>query len=205
MQLKAQESYTMLNFMAEMQEQFILFISGGGSNARQIIDYFKDNERVKVVGVLSSKANLAMEAFCATQQLPFYDLSNKDFSAYLKICRELNANWVILAGFLKKIPVEFISAYPNRIINIHPSLLPSYGGAGMYGQHVHRAVSEAKEAFSGISIHLVNEEFDKGKLLFQHAVALAPNSTANEVEQQVRALELAFFAKDLDTYVSALK
>jgi phosphoribosylglycinamide formyltransferase-1 len=191
----------MLNFVAEMQEQLILFISGAGSNARQIINYFNDNERVNVVGVLSSKPNSEMESFCNVQCIPFYNLLGKDFSAYLQLCQELGANWVVLAGFLKKIPMEFIAAFPDKIINIHPSLLPNYGGAGMYGQNVHRAVSAANEAFSGISIHLVNEEFDKGKLLFQHAVLLPKNASAQQVEQEVRSLEQAFFAKDLETYV----
>ncbi|MEN9969059.1 MAG: hypothetical protein RIR94_1253 [Bacteroidota bacterium] len=192
----------MLNFVAEMQEQLILFISGGGSNARQIIDYFNDNERVNVVGVLSSKPNSEMEAFCEGHRLPFFNLQGKDFSNYLEICHQLEANWVVLAGFLKKIPAELIAAFPNKIINIHPSLLPNYGGAGMYGQHVHQAVSAANEAFSGISIHLVNEEFDKGKLLFQHAVALPQNATAHEVEAEVRTLEKQFFAKDLERFLS---
>ena len=194
----------MLNFVAEMQAQLILFISGGGSNARQIIRYFKGNERVKVVGVLSSKANLEMETFCAERQLPFYNLQGKDFTSYLEISQELHASWVILAGFLKKVPTELISAFPERIINIHPALLPNYGGPGMYGQHVHVAVSAAKEAFSGISIHLVNEEFDKGKLLFQHAVALTPNATSAEIEQRVRALEIQHFASDLETHISGV-
>ena len=192
----------MLNFVAEMQEQLILFISGAGSNARQIINYFNDNERVNIVGVLSSKPNPEMETFCESHRLPFYNLHGKDFSDYLQLCQQLGANWVVLAGFLKKIPQEFIAAFPDKIINIHPSLLPNYGGAGMYGQNVHRAVSAATEAFSGISIHLVNEEFDKGKLLFQHAVLLPKNASAQQVEQEVRSLEQAFFAKDLETYVS---
>lgn len=194
----------MLNFVAEMQAQLILFISGGGSNARQIILYFKGNERVKVVGVLSSKANLEMEHFCSQRQLPFHNLQGKDFTTYLQISQELNANWVVLAGFLKKVPAELISAFPERMINIHPALLPNYGGAGMYGQHVHLAVSAAKEAFSGISIHLVNEEFDKGKLLFQHAVAIMPNDNAAEIEQKVRALEIQHFAPDLDAYITGV-
>ena len=187
-----------------MQEQLILFISGRGSNARQLIHYFNDNERVSVVGVLSSKANSEMEAFCEGQRIPFFNLLGKDFSKYLQICQELGASRVILAGFLKKIPTEFIAAFPDKIINIHPSLLPNYGGAGMYGHHVHRAVYAAKEAFSGISIHLVNEEYDKGKLLFQHAVALLENANASEVEEAVRSLEKRYFAKDLDTYLSGL-
>lgn len=192
----------MLNFIAEMREQLVLFISGGGSNARQIINYFNDNECINVAGLLSSKPNSEMETFCSNRGIPFYNLVGKDFSDYLQICSDLGANWIVLAGFLKKIPTEFIAAFPDRIINIHPSLLPNYGGAGMYGQNVHRAVSAANEAFSGISIHLVNEEFDKGKLLFQHAVRLPKNANAQQLEQEVRSLEQVFFAKDLETYVS---
>jgi phosphoribosylglycinamide formyltransferase-1 len=185
-----------------MQTQIILFISGAGSNARQIIRYFKENERIKVCGVLSSKVNAEMQSFCAQHNVQFKDLSEQNFSAYLQACKELNANWVVLAGFLKKIPSELITAFPNQIINIHPALLPNYGGQGMYGKHVHAAVSAAKEAFSGISIHLVNEEFDKGKLLFQHGIALPVNATALQVEEKVRALELQYFAQDLETYIS---
>lgn len=187
-----------------MEARLILFISGHGSNARHIIHYFKVNERVKVVGVLSSQPNQEMELFSEAQLVPFYNLQGKDFTAYLNICQQLSANWVILAGFVKKIPSELLCAYPNQIINIHPSLLPKYGGAGMYGRHVHTAVSAAAEAFSGISIHLVNEEFDKGKLLFQHAIALKPKATATEIEHSVRTLELAHFAQDLDAYITVL-
>ena len=90
------------------------------------------------------------------------------------------------------------------MINIHPALLPNYGGPGMYGQRVHLAVSAAKEAFSGVSIHLVNEEFDKGKLLFQHAVAIIQNDNAAEIEQKVRTLEIQHFAPDLDAYITVV-
>lgn len=192
----------MLNFDPKMQAHLILFISGGGSNARQIISYFEGNERIKVVGLLSSKPNEVMQGFCADHSVPYYDMTGNDFSSYLKITKDLSANWIVLAGFLKKVPVELISAFPNRIINIHPSLLPKYGGAGMFGKHVHKAVSDAKEAFSGISIHLVNEEFDKGLLLFQHAVALSKGANVEETETKVRALEQAHFAPDLELYLS---
>ena len=188
-----------------MKDPITLFISGGDSNARQIIHYFRENERVKVAGVLSNKPNSEMERFCAQHHIPFFEVLGGNFSEYLAICQRLDTKWVILAGFLKKIPKELILAFPNRIINIHPSLLPNYGGAGMYGKHVHKAVSEAKELFSGMSIHLVNEEFDKGKILFQHAIKLPFNATPQEVEQKVRSLEMIHFAKDLDVYISSFK
>jgi phosphoribosylglycinamide formyltransferase-1 len=193
----------MLNFVAQMQTQIIIFISGAGSNAREIIRYFNGNEAIKVCGVISSKENEAMTSFCEEQQVPFVNLVGQDFSAYLNFCLKQNAQWVILAGFLKKIPSELLNAYPDRIINIHPSLLPNYGGAGMYGKKVHEAVAAAQESFSGISIHLVNEEFDKGKMLFQHAVKLPENANSEQVESSVRALELTHFAQDLEIYLSS--
>jgi phosphoribosylglycinamide formyltransferase-1 len=193
----------MLNFVAQMQTQIIIFISGAGSNAREIIRYFNGNEAINVCGVISSKENEAMASFCEEQQVPFVNLVGQDFSAYLNFCLKQNAQWVILAGFLKKIPSELLNAYPDRIINIHPSLLPNYGGAGMYGKKVHEAVAAAQESFSGISIHLVNEEFDKGKLLFQHAVKLPENANPEQVESSVRDLELTHFAQDLEIYLSS--
>ena len=187
-----------------MITQIILYISGDGSNARQIISYFKENQHIKVVGVLSSKANPKMVDFCSSHQLAFFDMSHRKFDEYLRISIELNAKWVVLAGFLKKIPAEIVAHFNERIINIHPSLLPKFGGPGMYGRRVHEAVSSSSELFSGISIHLVNNDYDKGRLLFQHAVPLAPGEKANQVEQKVRELEHLHFAKDLASYILPL-
>ncbi len=192
----------MLNFVDAMQQNLILFISGAGSNARQIIAYFKENEQVNVVGVLSSKANPEMAEFCVLHGLYFEHIQGNDFNNYLQICKDLRAHWVILAGFLKKIPSDLLAVYPKHIINIHPALLPNYGGAGMYGRFVHEAVHAAKEPFSGITIHLVNEEFDKGQILYQHAVALSKEETPESIEFKVRQLELQHFAPDIECYVS---
>ena len=192
----------MLNFVDEMQTKIIIFISGAGSNAREIIRYFDGNEAITVCGVVSSKENSEMAQFCEIHRVPFLHISGQDFSAYLDFCRNTKAQWIILAGFLKKIPTDLIEAFPEKIINIHPSLLPNFGGAGMYGQKVHQAVAAADQAFSGISIHLVNEEFDKGKLLFQHAQKLPKNASTNEIEKIVRALEIKYFAADIQRYLT---
>lgn len=192
----------MLNFVDEMQTQIIIFISGAGSNAREIIRYFHGNEAINVCGVVSSKGNLEMALFCEKHGVQFTHITGQDFSAYLNCCKQQKAQWIILAGFLKKIPSELIEAFPEKIINIHPSLLPNFGGAGMYGQKVHQAVAAAEQAFSGISIHLVNEEFDKGKLLFQHAQKLPENASADEIETIVRALEIKYFAADIQRYLA---
>jgi phosphoribosylglycinamide formyltransferase-1 len=112
---------------------------------------------------------------------------------------------VVLAGFLKKISSAFIASFPNRIINIHPSLLPKYGGAGMYGQRVHEAVFSNKEPNTGITIHLVNEHYDEGKILVQHACALHPNDTPATIESKVHQLEHQYFPKAVEQYCLSLK
>jgi phosphoribosylglycinamide formyltransferase-1 len=112
---------------------------------------------------------------------------------------------VVLAGFLKKISSEFIASFPNRMINIHPSLLPKYGGAGMYGQRVHEAVFSNKESNTGITIHLVNEHYDEGEILVQHACAVDPNDTPTTIESKVHQLEHRFFPKAVEQYCLSLK
>ncbi|MEN9744107.1 MAG: hypothetical protein RLZZ65_1912 [Bacteroidota bacterium] len=184
-----------------MKQEIIIFISGAGSNARQIIHHFNENEGINICGVVSSKENFEMAAFCKAQGVDYFFVNGQDLSSYLKLSLELNADYIVLAGFLKKIPKDLINAFPDRIINIHPALLPNFGGAGMYGKHVHLAVAAAKASFSGITIHLVNEEFDKGKLLFQHAVALPHGSSPEEIESLVRGLELQHYAADLETFI----
>ena len=188
------ESQQMFNFALRMKRKRIaLFISGNGSNARNIINYFDNHAQISVSLVLSSAKNDLMDGFCAERSILFAQQTGMISDDYLKLCQEQEIDWVILAGFLKKIPVTFINAYPDHIINVHPSLLPNFGGKGMYGKHVHEAVSKRVMPFSGITIHLVNEEFDKGKMLAQFAVALKNPSSASDIEEQVRRLEITHF------------
>ena len=194
------ESQQMFNFALTMKRiRIALFISGNGSNARNIINYFENNEQISVSLVLSSAENDLMAEFCAERAILFAHPSVIDADAYLKFCQEQEIDWVILAGFLKKIPIHFINAYPDRIINIHPALLPNFGGKGMYGKHVHEAVAKSSLRFSGITIHLVNEEFDKGKMLAQFAVPLTNPTSAQEIEVQVRSLEMAHFPSVIES------
>jgi phosphoribosylglycinamide formyltransferase-1 len=184
----------MFNFALRMKHQRIaVFISGKGSNARNIMEYFQNHENICVSLVLSSSANPEMEDACQAQQIAFESYSNLVFEDCLRICQANQIDWIILAGFLKKIPAAFVDAYPGRIINIHPALLPNFGGKGMYGTHVHRAVAESNVHFSGITIHLVNPEFDKGKVLAQFAVALNNPDSPEYIEAEVRKLELKHF------------
>jgi phosphoribosylglycinamide formyltransferase-1 len=184
----------MFNFALTMKAiRIALFISGNGSNARNIINYFENHEQISVSLVLSSAENTGMNEFCDERAILFAHPSGMDGNPYLTYCQEQEIDWVILAGFLKKIPTDFIHAFPNRIINIHPALLPNFGGKGMYGKHVHEAVAKHSVRFSGITIHLVNEEFDKGKMLAQFAVLLTNPSSAQDIEAQVRSLEITHF------------
>jgi phosphoribosylglycinamide formyltransferase-1 len=190
----------MFNFALRMKRKRIaLFISGNGSNARNIINYFDNHAQISVSLVLSSAKNDLMSNFCSERSIFFAQPSGIEGDAYLKFCQEQEVDWVILAGFLKKIPVSFINAFPERIINIHPALLPSFGGKGMYGKHVHEAVSKSSVSFSGITIHLVNEEFDKGKMLAQFAVALKNPASALDIEEQVRNLEIMHFPSVIES------
>ncbi|MDG1849533.1 MAG: phosphoribosylglycinamide formyltransferase, partial [Flavobacteriales bacterium] len=153
-----------------------IFASGSGSNAENIINYFSDNEEFEVVLILSNNP----KAF-VLERAKKYDLESVVFSTnelkystkVLDTLKEYNASIVVLAGFLLKIPKYLIRHYPNAIVNIHPALLPKYGGKGMYGMNVHRAVVDNKESESGITIHYVNENYDEGAIIFQASCAIA--------------------------------
>lgn len=185
-------------------QRIALLISGNGSNARNIIQYFSNHPNITIELVISSATNQKMEEFCNDRRVSFFEISNISQNAYLEKCLNSSIDWVVLAGFLKKIPVDFLEKYPQRIINIHPSLLPRFGGKGMYGKFVHQAVFESKPSFSGITIHLVNEEFDQGKVLAQFAFPLNEGMTALEIEESVRELEIGEFPKVIEYHIEQL-
>ncbi len=174
-----------------------VFASGSGSNAENIIRYFRENEDcgevVMVVcnrpdaGVVERATRLGVDVEIVNRS----QLADSDYMLPLLEARGVNC--VVLAGFLLMVPPYLIRRYEGRMVNIHPSLLPKFGGKGMYGHHVHEAVVAAGECESGITIHLVSEEYDKGRILFQASVAVAPGDTAEDVERKVRELEMRHF------------
>lgn len=184
--------------------KLIIFISGKGSNARNLVRYFKKHEQIQVHGIISSKQNPELFSYCAENQLFYAEYAPWDEAPQLALLNTIGCDLIVLAGFLKKISPSLVAAYPNRIINIHPSLLPKYGGAGMYGRRVHEAVHEHQETQTGITIHLVNEHYDEGKILEQHTCTLATEDTPNDIEAKVRELELAFFPKAIESYCLSL-
>lgn len=180
-----------------------IFASGKGSNAEKIIDYFAHHPNIKVCCVLSNKRDAGVLDMASSKNI-FVKTFNKqelENSAIERFLIEQKVDYIILAGFLLKIPQGLIKSFPDKIINIHPSLLPKYGGKGMYGINVHKAVVENKENESGISIHLVNEEYDKGRILLQEKCAVSENDTAEDLAKKIRVLEHKYFAPCIEQYI----
>jgi len=182
-----------------------ILASGAGSNAANIIEYFK-NTSVHVSLVACNKAEAGVFQIAKDNEIDSLQLTKENFKTSDQFVNELQRreiDFVILAGFLWLVPTNLVKAFADRIINIHPALLPKFGGKGMYGHFVHEAVHEAKEIESGITVHLVNEEFDKGEILFQ-AKANVENCSASEIEQKIRALEIEHFPKAIENFISKM-
>lgn len=187
-------------------KNIVLFASGGGSNAEQIMSYFSQNETAKVALVLTNNAYAGVLAKAETYSVPTLVFTKDELSNgfVLRHLQAFNPHLIVLAGFLLKFPADIIEAYPHRVINIHPALLPKYGGKGMYGLHVHRAVLENKEKESGITIHYVNNNYDEGNVIFQQAVAIEECLTPEEVALKVLELEHEHFPKVIEQLVNGI-
>lgn len=188
------------------KQRLSLFISGKGTNAINLIHYFKNSTDVEVAAVLSTKENEHVQSLCELERINYELITQKTIEALdlINFCDKHKTSWVILAGFLKKIPVELVQKYPNRIINLHPSLLPKFGGKGMYGMHVHTAVVEAKEQKSGITIHYVNEEFDKGEIIAQFEIKIDTEETPESLAEKIHDLEMTHFPEVVERVVNSL-
>jgi len=175
-----------------------LFASGSGSNVENIAAYFEQNKNVEIVSVLTNNINAGVIERCKRLGIPLIYLSPQalqtpGFIRDILLGQKLDL--IVLAGYLKKIPDDLIEAFRQKIVNIHPALLPKYGGKGMYGMNVHRAVKEAGEQQSGISIHFVDEHYDNGDLIEQHAVQISETDTPEDIAQKVHLLEYEHFPK----------
>ena len=180
-----------------------IFASGTGSNAKQLLSYFEHHPTLKISLVATNNKDAGVLQFAdefGIEKLIFTSLELREGNV-LRDLQSQNIDYIILAGFLALIPTTLVSAYSDKIINIHPSLLPKYGGKGMYGHFVHEAVVANKETLSGISIHLENEEFDKGKILFQATTRLTPEDNATSIQKKVLVLEHQHFAKVVESFV----
>ncbi len=189
-------SFGLCNFVAMNKKSIALFASGNGSNAENLIRFFQNHPQIEVKMLVCNKADAPVVEKARALGVEVLVFTNEEFESGLTVLQELDyraIDWIVLAGFLRKIPLNIIHGYQNRMINIHPSLLPKYGGKGMYGKFVHEAVVSAKEPKSGISIHLVNEEFDQGEILAQFETAVTPEDTWESLAAKIHALEHKHF------------
>lgn len=186
-------------------KKIIVFASGSGTNAESIIRHFSAQQIAQVVAVFTNNSQAGVIAKAQHLQVPVEVFTKPEFEAgtVLEAVGKYQPDLLVLAGFLWKITAPFLTAYPNKIINIHPALLPKYGGKGMYGMLVHQAVLDQKETETGISIHLVNEHYDEGALLFQQSVSIVDCKTAEEVAHKVHDLEYAHYAQVIESYLIA--
>jgi len=181
-----------------MPLRIALFASGSGSNAENIIQYFSQNSKLMFPVILSNKADAYVHERARKLNVPSFTFSRQDFAegdALVTFLKQQEIDCIVLAGFLLKIPEALISAYPDKIINIHPALLPKFGGKGMYGHHVHEAVVAAGETESGITIHYVNRNYDEGSIIFQAKCPVLPTDTPDLIAEKVHALEYEHFPK----------
>jgi len=171
--------------------RLIIFASGSGTNAENIIRYFQSNKVFEITYVLTNNANAGVIERAISLEVKTRIFTRKEFYETNNIVTFLKeeADFIILAGFLWKVPKNILVNFPNRIINIHPALLPKFGGKGMYGMNIHRAVVDNKETETGITIHYVNENYDEGSIIFQKAVLLTNLDTAETVAEKIHVLE----------------
>lgn len=177
-------------------KKIAIFASGSGSNAENIAQYFAQNEFVDIRLIITNKADAYVLQRAEKLQIPSLLLTAKDMQdsdRVITILKEYDIDFIVLAGYLLKIPAYLIEQFPNAIINIHPALLPKFGGKGMYGAHVHEAVVAAQEKQSGITIHYVNEHYDEGAIIFQATCPVLPSDTADDVAAKVHTLEYSHF------------
>ncbi|MDR1883239.1 MAG: phosphoribosylglycinamide formyltransferase [Prevotella sp.] len=178
-----------------------VFASGSGSNAENIINYFKKNKAADIALVVSNKEDAYVHQRAKKLGVESVTFSGNDFyhtDKVLECLLQKNMDFIVLAGFLLKIPDNLLHAYPNKIVNIHPALLPKFGGKGMYGDNVHKAVIEAGETESGITIHYVNEDYDRGAVIFQAKCPVLASDNYQDVAKKVHALEYMHFPVIID-------
>jgi len=173
-------------------KNIVLFASGSGSNVENIAAHFREDPRIRVAGVLCNNPGAGVVERCKRLGLPLFCFNRPAYQkleGILQLLKSLEPDLIVLAGFLWKIPEELVRAFPEKIINIHPALLPRFGGKGMYGMHVHRAVIEKGEKESGITVHFVNEAYDEGAIILQKKVAVAAGETPESLAEKIHQLE----------------
>ena len=187
-------------------KRIVIFASGSGSNAENIIKFFNHTKTATVTNVLCNNEQAKVFERCKNLKTKCLHFNKSDFETSDTVLNILKneADYIILAGFLWRIPQKIIAAFPDKIINIHPALLPKYGGKGMYGMHVHNAVKDNNEIETGITIHYVNENYDEGAILFQTKTVLTIKDTPKTIAEKIRLLEHRYFPKVIEEVILAI-
>jgi phosphoribosylglycinamide formyltransferase-1 len=175
-----------------------IFASGSGTNSQKIIDYFRNNSSVSVGLIACNNIHAGVLTIATKEKISFIVIEREKFfngSDYTVTLKQKQIHFIILAGFLWKLPLDLVKTYSGKIINIHPALLPKFGGKGMFGMHVHEAVIHAKEKESGISVHYVDEQYDHGKIIFQAKCLVDENETPESLANKIHMLEYRNYAK----------
>jgi len=186
-------------------KRIVIFASGSGTNAENLIKFFHNRDNASVILVLTNNPRAKVLDRCIklkVSALSFNKVAFTETNDVLHILKNIQPDLIVLAGFLWKFPKKILSHFPNKIINIHPALLPKYGGKGMFGMHVHQAVVNNKEKESGITIHYVNEHYDEGTVIFQTKCAVLDSDTAEDVASKIHVLEMKYFPEVVNSLLN---
>ncbi len=191
-----------------MKKRIAIFASGSGSNAQKIMEHFKRSNDAEVALILTNNSDAYVLQRADNFEVPTHIFGKKEFyqtDRIIQLLKNLNINLVVLAGFLWLVPENLLKAYPNKIINIHPALLPKFGGKGMYGDKIHSAVLEAEEHESGITIHFVNEAFDEGEIIHQSKFKIEKGDDIKMMKFKIQQLEHLHFPKVIESLLKKMK
>ncbi|TVQ93871.1 MAG: phosphoribosylglycinamide formyltransferase [Bacteroidetes bacterium] len=190
--------------MLKKKNNVAIFASGSGTNAQNMIEYFRNHDAIKISLIVSNNPDAFVLKRAEKEKMPKVILSGKDWEEKgkaAKVLQDHQIDFIVLAGYLRLLPSWLIRQYPGKIVNIHPALLPAYGGKGMYGEHVHRAVIASGDKQSGISIHLVNEEYDKGAIIFQARCPVLPSDTPETLAARIHELEYEHYPRVVEKVI----
>jgi len=191
-----------------MKKRIAIFASGSGSNAQKIMEHFKRNPEAEVVLILTNNPQAFVLQRADNFEIPSHIFTRREFydtDDVIRLLKNLQVDLIVLAGFLWLVPGSLLKAFPNKIINLHPALLPKFGGKGMYGDHVHQAVLDAKEEESGITIHFAGEKFDEGEIIHQSKFKIEPDDNLEVIKFKGQQLEHHYFPRVIESLLKKMK
>ncbi|MBL7817429.1 MAG: phosphoribosylglycinamide formyltransferase [Saprospiraceae bacterium] len=187
------------------KKNIAIFLSGSGSNARKIIEHFKNHPSVKVALLVSNKPDLGANLISEEHQIPLLSITKPmlyDETIFLKSLKDYEIDFIVLAGFLLLVPQYLVKQFDHKVVNIHPALLPKFGGKGMYGHHVHEAVKASGEIESGMTIHFCNAQYDEGDIIFQAKTVIEPSDSPTDIARKVLVLEHTHYARVIESVLA---